>query len=779
MASSDPDDRSSDLSIISSNMLEGIQVFKTVTADMDANVIGGTVNFELREAEGTESGSPKYGLQLQEGYNNLSNAYDKFRNYKAIASVEDRFMDDRLGVFAQVDLERKNLTSNEMGASYTHAGNSLTDYYTTGLSLYNIPRDISRNNGAVIIDYRLPEGKIKLSNFISYGTSDNLTRQETFGVSSNTHSYALSNSASNSTTVTNGIDFQHQIPIFNMRAKLSHSYSESETPKNWYVSFDQTSAGLTEFSNVEDINPVDIPPAANNDYSITKLGVASRNSSFSKEQAINASVDFTTNMNFSKQFSAEIKFGGMYRYQTKYYDYDQYDGGGFSYGGAGFANDLILDHFSIPKVLKYNIPIDYFADESYDYGEMFDGDYTMNKPLDEALLKEMVDMLYNNVDTILAVNGSSAFGHNNFASTTYDYSGYEKQSAFYLMSVIDIGPNLTITPGIRYQNLETRYKGIRGVQARNSFDAYNYYDTTTTTQNGYWLPSALLRYKPFSWFDIRLSYTNTLAYPDYNAIIPRTDVGNGTIYWNNYNLTPSRSTNYDVNISFYDNTIGLFTIGGFLKQIDDLIYPWSSYVKNEETLDYYPAGLLTSTPTGIYKLTTYVNNPFSINNYGMELEWQTHFWYLPGPLSGLVLSANYTHIFSEAEYPYVEVVSTGRSVTYIDTSFTDRLLTQPDDIFNISLGFDYKDFSIRASLLYQADIFTGINFWPQLRTHTSAYQRWDFAAKQKLPWLNIELYGNINNLNNAKDESVIQGGGVPQSLQDYGMTANLGVRLKL
>jgi hypothetical protein len=44
------DDRSVDLSLISSSMLDGIELKKANTADMDADVLGGTVDLKLREA---------------------------------------------------------------------------------------------------------------------------------------------------------------------------------------------------------------------------------------------------------------------------------------------------------------------------------------------------------------------------------------------------------------------------------------------------------------------------------------------------------------------------------------------------------------------------------------------------------------------------------------------------------------------------------------------------------------------------------------------------------
>jgi hypothetical protein len=176
-----------------------------------------------------------------------------------------------------------------------------------------------------------------------------------------------------------------------------------------------------------------------------------------------------------------------------------------------------------------------------------------------------------------------------------------------------------------------------------------------------------------------------------------------------------------------------------------------------------------------------VNDPYRIDDWGLELDWQTHFWYLPHPFDGLVLNLNYTHVISEAQYPYTDVRRVGRTLVYVDTSFTDRLLYQPNNIVNLSLGYDYQDFSIRVSLLYQDDIFRGPNFWEQLRTSTSAYTRWDLSVKQTLPWFGLQLYGDLNNLNSANDVAVIGGKGVavPQTEQSYGLTANLGLRWQL
>jgi TonB-dependent receptor len=782
MSSTNAVDRGTDLSMISSSMLDGIQVSKTVTADMDADVIGGTVNFELREAKVKEPGVPQFSLQAQGGYNNLSDAYNKLNNYKYIGSVEDRFLDDKLGVFAQVDVERKSLPSNEMGASYTHDAQDFVNALTTYINLYDIARERQRYNGALVIDYKLPEGKIKFTNFFSSGTTNTIERAENFDVQLNNHYYTLSDMNNKLSIITNSIDFEQQLPIFKMDAKISHSYSESKNPNDWSVNFQQTSAGVGQFFSVQNVNPRVIVSAANNNLSNTYLNVLATNSSFSRERALTGSLDLKTNLNFSDLISAELKFGGKFRYQTRSYDYDSYDGGGFQFGGSNYADNLVMSSFGLPSDLGSKIPITYFIDPKYSYGKFLNGDYTLNTALNYGMISNLVSKMQQNLNAIAAANGTNSYGHDNLNSTTNDYSGHENLSAFYVMSNINIGQDITVIPGVRYQNLETNYTGIRGVESRLSYEVYNHYDTTVVQNHGYWLPDVSVRYKPLSWFDVRLSYTNTLAYPDFNAVIPRIDVGNGTIAYNNYSLLPSRSTNYDVYLSFYDNTIGLFTVGGFLKEIKDLIYQWSFYVsKTDDILKYYPYSLIgnSSLPSGTYQVTTYLNDTYKIKDYGMELDWQTHFWYLPGPLSGLVFNVNYTHIFSKADYPYQNIITNGRTVKYVDTSYTDRLLDQPDDIINLSLGFDYSDFSIRVSMLYQTDIFSGTNYWPQLRSHTSAYRRWDLSAKQILPWFNVEVYGDANNINGADDISVIQGGGgIPTSEQDYGLTADFGIKWK-
>jgi hypothetical protein len=168
-----------------------------------------------------------------------------------------------------------------------------------------------------------------------------------------------------------------------------------------------------------------------------------------------------------------------------------------------------------------------------------------------------------------------------------------------------------------------------------------------------------------------------------------------------------------------------------------------------------------------------------VDLYGIEFDWQTHLWYLPNPFTGLVLSVNYTHTYSNTKYPQVVTTLDPNTyqVTHSISYFSSRILDQPDNILNLAVGYDYEGFSARVSLLYQADIFKQVNFWPELRYATDKQTRWDLSVKQKLPWFGVQAFFDINNINGAQDVSLDEGNNYPSSIQDYGMSADFGFRV--
>ncbi len=766
MSATDAGDRGVDLSMISSSMLGGIEVTKAITPDMDANALGGVVNFKLRVAK--EGKNPGIELLAQGGYNGLQKTYS---DYKFPFSIENRFLDNKLGVFAQVTIERRNLISNVLGAGYNLNSPKLEQpnpVYLNSINLTDVPRIRNRYGATLVLDYKLSDLKIGFMNFASSSKTQEQTRGESYSLTDNAHSYTTTDQISKLNVMTNLLDIEKAFPFFTINAKVSHSYSENSVPDAITFGFSQASVGLNNPS-YQKLNPQAIPPLAKNDLYQTYLLTVGESYSFSRERKVSASLDLQSNFNFSKDIASMLKFGGSYKYTVRSYNYESSNGPLYQ-GGGDVVRKAILDAFpwmkdslSDPNSL---LPITIFRDPNFSYGTFLGGDYHMGIPINIPLMRQVMDVVRRQ-------SVEQSFSYDKFSSTTNDYSGNEYERAAYLMTKIDFGQDITFLPGVRYQQLVTSYTAPRGYQQGIDRTVYVYHDTTIKETHGFWLPMAHLIYKPLPWLQLHLAYTNTLSYPSYSSIVPRINVGFGSILWNNFALKPAESVNYDLALSVYSNSIGLFTISGFLKRISNLIFPVNRYVINPTD---YPG--IDSTTTG-YTISTSINNPFRVDVWGIELEWQTHFWYLPGFLSGLVLDANYTHIFSQAKYP-----RTTLTIIYYpkfqqienDTSYTNRLIYQPNDIVNLALGYDYKGFSARISTLLQTNVFQGENFWPELRVNTAKYLRWDLSVKQNLPWYGLQIFFDINNINSARDININQGSNFPQAEQHYGLTADLGLR---
>ncbi len=112
------DDRSVDLSLISSNILDGIEVKKANTPDMDASALGGTVDLKLREAPD----EPQVSASAQSGYNQLQKYYG---NYAFTANGSDRFFDGDLGVIASFNADCSRAADKFQGSYGTRRVNDV------------------------------------------------------------------------------------------------------------------------------------------------------------------------------------------------------------------------------------------------------------------------------------------------------------------------------------------------------------------------------------------------------------------------------------------------------------------------------------------------------------------------------------------------------------------------------------------------------------------------------------------------------------------------------
>jgi len=139
----------------------------------------------------------------------------------------------------------------------------------------------------------------------------------------------------------NILNFEHRFPILKLDAKIAHSRSENNSPKNMSFSF-QEKQGV---QSIEDRpHPTKVPELAINDLSNTVLKTVSEYDKKSTDTEITSAINAEIDYNISKLFSAKIKFGGKYRYKDRVYDHNQSNGYFISASGR-ITKDAILEAF--------------------------------------------------------------------------------------------------------------------------------------------------------------------------------------------------------------------------------------------------------------------------------------------------------------------------------------------------------------------------------------------------------------------------------------------------
>ena len=788
LASTDPDDRSTDLSMISQYMLDGIEVTKAGTPELDGDVLGGTVNFILKKA--------KPGLHadiITQGMNNsLKETYD---DNKLVIGVGNRFWKDRIGIFGQLDYENRNRSSNSLGGWYTNPGaklDSMNALKLSSLNLYDTIRKNKRQNSLLVLDFEIPnlynittDGLISFSYLNSAINKDVIRYHDGYALNSNSKNHT--SSANNSQIEVNTRTLKIKQTFFsNIHFDAYMSSSRSTNDQQTYsFNFSEPHA-YTESTNNLPINK--IFEVSKNDTSFTGLDGYSFDYYYSNELEKTYGVNLQYDFRITKYLAGKIKVGNKFRTKTRTYDRNHEYAPIAAAAGLAGPRDSLAHHF--PRILE-NRGVDSrrmsmwaFLDPNYDSSNFMNGQYPMGPVADIDFMMEIFRFFRENFNRYSP--GASTIDEyimhklHETNSIRFDYTGTEDYSAKYAMIDLDIISKVNIIYGARTEVNKTTYNSWRSQKSALPHWVYTGEEYSYDRENEFVLPALFVKYTPFPWLTLRYASTKTLTRPNYSDIIPiyEWDGTGNSVDYRTPDLVPGVSDNIDYNISVNNNYLGFFSVGIFEKSIADLIFSGGRRV----ILDPDEFGLPSGTKNALIRNYT-SNNPFPVSLKGMEFDWQTRFWFLPGMLSGIVLNANYTIIESEVKYPRTVVDSKIDWSTFppvvtksnIDTSYVDRLIDQPKKIINFSIGYDYKGFSGRLSMLHKSDIFMSTNFWPELRVNTDDYTRWDISVKQELPIKGLSVFMNVNNITETVDVNRFKYGSLSLE-QHYGRTADLGFK---
>ncbi len=784
-------DRSVDLSMVTPYMIKTIEVYKALTPDMNADAIGGYVNMELREAPSGIRGD----MLWQSGYTAKSGTYG---NYRAIASGSDRFFDDQLGVYALLNIESYDRNSDNMNASYYIHGvyPGANGYRPVDVNTVTLQRHIEtrkRYGGNLILDYRLPSGSIKLINMFSRLNSQYNNYQTLLNYLTGDVNFNYGEGNSNVDLMVNSLDITNDFGFMSVDIKAANNYSRNFLPYSPAFSFTQTGGVGKSMDNVTPDNLLYLIKYSG--ASNTFLTNISLFSSDYKENDQTYKGDFKAPFNLGTILSGFLKFGGEFRYNL--HNNTQNTPYAGLRGGSAIANAMITGIRNRYPWIKYDsaaaeFPASNFTNTDHDLNASFLGDKfgSLLWVTDPSLLTDITNYIRStpafNADSATAINPGGWFdGYFQKYPNTYKY--VERYYGSYVMSEINYN-DLMVVGGIRYEKDNGLYQAYNLVDGRD-IKSQRYYMVTSYPQNEFWLPMVQARYTITSWFDVRYAYTQTLARPDYHQLSPHyyMDYSRNNVWAGNPTLIPAHAYNHDLILTFHSNDIGLLTIGGFYKTVKNFTYS-TQYTLNKSA----PAGLDSvgsfniggvSPNPGAATLYTYINSPYLAYVKGIEFDFQTRLWYLPVPFDGIVLGLNYTHISSSATYPWRDNrsdYSKRPPVTQVfDSTRSGRLIFQPNDIMNAYFGYDYKGFSIRLSFLFQGNSVSYVGNFPEQDGFSRDYFRIDASARQTLPWTGFEVYLDVNNLNNVNNISAQQSIGGFTNEQNYGLTADIGIRYRL
>jgi TonB-dependent receptor len=286
---------------------------------------------------------------------------------------------------------------------------------------------------------------------------------------------------------------------------------------------------------------------------------------------------------------------------------------------------------------------------------------------------------------------TTAAGAPNF----YQYT--EQVSAGYVMGTIDVS-KFRFVAGLRVEgtNLNT-LSWDNGCTDPTSCPTIIQPGLTAKGSGDYIrvLPSASVRYALTNNDDFRLVFSRGMSRPNPQDIAQAFSIsapaggGKGSISFGNPKLAAETAYNYDLLYEHYMNTFGAIQAGFFYKSLFSPIVNTSYEVTNYTP----PAPYNTPAYVGDYTISQPLNAG-GAHLFGFEIAYLQHFTSLPSWLSGFGLSANYSYTDSGT------VGLPGRSDH-------PHLLRQAPNTWNISPTYDKGRFSYRLGVSYnQANIFS-------------------------------------------------------------------------
>ncbi|CAM1334172.1 TonB-dependent receptor [Tenacibaculum aestuariivivum] len=646
--SAEGDNRRIQMDLIPSDMIQLIEVNKAVTADMEGDAIGGSVNLITRSAPTDFSAyiSGSYGKNL------IRNT----PNYNVAALISDRIANNKLGFVVNT-----TYNSNEYGSDNVEfEWDSPTLIKEHDIRRYDVKRDrmsISSN-----LDYTADANNTFFLKSIftqrndfenryrvryKYDEDDNeykITRQTKGGIDNSTNKNTRLEKQSIYKFSLGG---EHIIfGDIKLNWKTGISKAKEERPNERYITYeakqdgddvDITQQGLnTRYPYFTSVSNFDNNP---NEFELDEISEEKR---YTEEKKYSSNLDIKIPLNNTGNYKNYLKFGLKNKYKEKLRDNNFYE-----FDTDNFSAYELLSGATTTSQTRNN----FLAGSQYKSGIFATKQFLGNLDLTdgELVLEEFVPENYNANENVFAVYGMLNQQLNN---------------------------KLVVTAGLRVERTDIEYTGYN-IDVET---ASNLNDVTTLTQSKdftNWLPNLQAKYNFNDNTIIKGAWTNTIARPNYYDLVPYRNLNSDDLEasYGNPDLDPTKSMNFDLMFEHYFANVGIFSAGAFYKDLDKFIY---STTTNEN--------ITVAGNTESYDVTKPYNGG-TAEIYGFEAAIQRKLNFLPSFLRNITIYANYTYTNSKTD----GIIGRERDLA---------LAGAVKHMANGSLAYETNKITLRASVNY-------------------------------------------------------------------------------
>ena len=679
LPSQEPGVRQIKFDAIPADIVESVQVSKTLQANMDGDGIGGSVNLVTKSA----TDAPTLNLGSMGGYTPISNGRGETEE---TATLGKRFgAGKKFGILVggSYDWNGRVIDDIEPVPDIATLSDGSTMQWKDDMDIRPYVYFRSRWGLAGSADYRIREGSNVYLRYL-YSDFKNYGNRYAWSFTDNTPGLQLlAPGNTGCATDANGVTTQPctAAPSFNTQLRhpdinvgsliVGGTHVLSSTWYSWELAASRGSYGSSPYttasfdSNLSSSACQYAPQATTHEY-LPQWNAACYAEAYNPGNLSLSAIH--RDLGHSAQLNLEASGSGAWRYHLGN------KVATLEYGGKLRNDHKFADTYVLTLTPNGDIPLSTFPSRYSDTHFYKGGDYKL------GYAPNAMDVLnYANQNSTLFTSDSTQ------GQDPSQFDLVEKVSTGYVMNTLDMTNRVRFIVGLRAEvtkdNVDNLAFGSDGSITPNHYSG-SYYNL---------LPSVAARFGVGTNSYLRLVYARGLSRPDPQDIaqpLSWTDTGNGanrySVSFGNANLKAETGDDLDVLFDHYFETFGAVSAGYFYKSLHDPIISSTFQLVN-----YQPPG----GPQGNY-LATQPVNAGSASLSGFEASFLQHFTALPGALGGLGLSANYGYTTSSTNgIP-------GRSDH-------PTLLRNSPNAFNLSPTYDYRRVSLRLGMTYnQASIYS-------------------------------------------------------------------------